>query len=232
MLKNEPIKFQGHVFTFLVLYINTSAAHIVKHEILKKMRIKPFLFKNASIILNISYLQSKINWKTMKTAILSTGLKIVGILNCKNKILKNLILQSGLPILNYQEQYVKKNNCAKNQSFSYQNKKMQSTIIDQPVRSGQKIFVCKSDLIILNHVNTGAELIADGNIHVYGEMRGRVLAGFNGDITKNIFCTNFFAELVSIAGEYLLIEKIPSIFLGKSVHIFLKDYNLSIKPLF
>jgi septum site-determining protein MinC len=62
-------------------------------------------------------------------------------------------------------------------------------LIDQPVRSGQRIYAPHCDLIVTNHVSAGAELIADGNIHVYGMMRGRALAGAGGDRDAQIFCT-------------------------------------------
>lgn len=89
-------------------------------------------------------------------------------------------------------------------------------MIDQPVRSGQRIYAPHCDLIVTNHVSAGAELIADGNIHVYGMMRGRALAGAGGDRDAQIFCTHLAAELVSIAGEYWLSDNIPAEFLWQS----------------
>jgi len=99
------------------------------------------------------------------------------------------------------------------------------------VRSGQKIYAKYSDLIVTNNVSAGAELVADGNIHVYGSVRGRVLAGANGDITSNIFCTALFAELLSISGEYWLSDQIPLKFIGKSAQIYLRNKILTINSL-
>ena len=76
----------------------------------------------------------------------------------------------------------------------------------------------------------GAELIADGNIHVYGMMRGRALAGASGDRSTN-FCTHLTAELVSIAGEYWLSDKIPAEFYGKAARLQLADNALTVQPL-
>lgn len=84
------------------------------------------------------------------------------------------------------------------------------------MRSGQRIYAPQCDLIVTSHVSAGAELIADGNIHVYGMMRGRALAGASGDRETQIFCTNLMAELVSIAGEYWLSDQIPAEFLWQS----------------
>jgi len=79
-------------------------------------------------------------------------------------------------------------------------------IITSPVRGGQQIYAQGSDLVVISSVSPGAELLADGNIHVYGPMRGRVLAGVKGDTKARIFCQQMSAELVSIAGHYKVSE--------------------------
>src|SRR3979490_3230509 len=79
-------------------------------------------------------------------------------------------------------------------------------IITTPVRSGQQVYAQGSDLVVVAAVSPGAELLADGNIHVYGPMRGRALAGVKGDATARIFCQQLSAELVSIAGQYKVSE--------------------------
>lgn len=79
-------------------------------------------------------------------------------------------------------------------------------VITQPVRSGQQVYAKGGDLIVLASVGTGAELLADGHIHVYGTLRGRALAGIKGDKSARIFCSDLKAELVSIAGQYLMLE--------------------------
>lgn len=80
-------------------------------------------------------------------------------------------------------------------------------VITQPVRSGQQVYAQNADLIVLASVSTGSELLADGNIHVYGALRGRALAGIQGDPNARIFCSSLQAELVSIAGQYLIPEE-------------------------
>jgi septum site-determining protein MinC len=81
-----------------------------------------------------------------------------------------------------------------------------SMIIDQSVRSGQKIYAQGADLIVMGQVSAGAEVIADGNVHVYGLLRGRALAGAAGDTQSRIMTTCFEAELVAVAGYYLTFE--------------------------
>ena len=101
-----------------------------------------------------------------------------------------------------------------------------STYSDKPVRSGQQLYAKNGDLIITNLVGNGAEVIADGSIHVYGALRGRALAGAQGDEKARIFCQEFHAELVSIAGVYRVIEDIPTELRGKPVQAWLENDKL------
>ncbi|MCQ4250143.1 septum site-determining protein MinC [Pseudomonas stutzeri] len=79
-------------------------------------------------------------------------------------------------------------------------------VVTTPVRGGQQVYAKDGDLIVLAAVSPGAELLADGNIHVYGPLRGRALAGIKGDTNARIFCQQLAAEMVSIAGRYKVAE--------------------------
>jgi len=79
-------------------------------------------------------------------------------------------------------------------------------IIDTPVRAGQRIYARGCDLVVTAAVNNGAEIIADGSIHVYAPLRGRALAGASGDADARIFAMSMEPELVSIAGIYRTFE--------------------------
>ncbi|MEJ5863796.1 septum site-determining protein MinC [Pseudomonas farsensis] len=79
-------------------------------------------------------------------------------------------------------------------------------IITAPVRGGQQVYAPGGDLVVTGSVSPGAELLADGNIHVYGAMRGRALAGIKGDTKARVFCLQMTAEMVSIAGQYRVCE--------------------------
>jgi len=105
-------------------------------------------------------------------------------------------------------------------------------IMTQPIRSGTQIYARESDLVILSSVNVGAECMADGNIHIYGPLRGRALAGVSGNIHAHIFCKTVEAELIAIAGYYLVKENIvaPESSTGM-YHIFLKAEQLHIEEI-
>ncbi|MCG6943491.1 MAG: septum site-determining protein MinC [Thiohalocapsa sp.] len=106
-----------------------------------------------------------------------------------------------------------------------------SVLVDRPVRSGQRLYAAGGDLTIVGPVSSGAELMADGNIHVYGPLRGRVIAGLKGDIGARIFCRSLEAELVSVAGHYRVSENIPTDLKRRSVQVFLDHEVLRIEPL-
>jgi septum site-determining protein MinC len=108
----------------------------------------------------------------------------------------------------------------------------QTKVINQPVRSGQQIYAPNSDLIVLAPVSAGAEILADGHIHVYAALRGRALAGVLGDTSARIFCRSLEAELVSIAGQYKISEDLQnSRTWRQTVQIFLVDDKLTIEPI-
>ena len=104
-------------------------------------------------------------------------------------------------------------------------------VVNQTVRSGQQIQAPEGDLIILGAVQAGAEILAAGNIHVYGPLRGRALAGIHGDETAKVFCNSLEAELISIAGQYQISEDLQGEFWEKSVYVNIENGNLIIKSL-
>jgi len=103
--------------------------------------------------------------------------------------------------------------------------------IDRPVRSGQQVYAKNGDLIVLSQTSAGSEVMADGSIHVYGPLRGRVLAGVKGDKTARIFCRSLEAELIVIAGCYQLLDESKTDLKGKPAMIRLEDEKLIIESL-
>jgi septum site-determining protein MinC len=100
-----------------------------------------------------------------------------------------------------------------------------------PVRSGQQVYAANRDLSVLTTIGAGAEVMADGSIHIYGPLRGRALAGAQGWEQARIFCREFHAELVAIAGRYKVLEDIPKELRGKPVQIWLEGEELKIAAL-
>lgn len=98
----------------------------------------------------------------------------------------------------------------------------------QPVRSGQRIYARHRDLVVTSVVGAGAEVMADGCIHIYGALRGRAAAGARGEVTARVFCQEFHAELISIAGVFRVFETIPPELVGKPVQAWLDGDDLKL----
>jgi len=107
----------------------------------------------------------------------------------------------------------------------------QTILIDKPLRSGQQVYA-QGDVVILDVVNYGAEVIAEGNIHIYAPLRGRALAGVKGNTRARIFSTCLEPELISIAGIYRTAEQsLPADVLGKTAQVRLADEKLILEPI-
>ena len=107
-----------------------------------------------------------------------------------------------------------------------------TVVVDKPLRSGQQVYARGADLVVMAVVSFGAEVIADGNIHVYAPLRGRAIAGARGNTEARIFSTCMEPQLVSIAGMYRAIETdLPSDVLGKPAQVRLDGEKLLVEPL-
>ena len=93
-----------------------------------------------------------------------------------------------------------------------------SLLLRGPIRSGQAVFFERGDVTVLGSVASGAEVIAGGSVHVYGTLRGRVIAGFAGQSDAGVFCRRMEAELIAINGVYKVADDIPALIRGKPVH--------------
>lgn len=104
-------------------------------------------------------------------------------------------------------------------------------LVDKPVRSGQSIFFPDGDVTVLGSVGSGAELVAGGSIHVYGTLRGRAMAGSNGNVHARIFCTKIEAELLAIDGHYLTADLMDKRLRDRPVQAWLDGSALKISAL-
>ncbi|MGN6830938.1 septum site-determining protein MinC [Paucibacter sp. M5-1] len=109
---------------------------------------------------------------------------------------------------------------------------VKTLVIDKPLRSGQQVYAKGGDLVVLALVNHGAEVIADGHIHVYAPLRGKAIAGARGNTDARIFATSMEAELIAIAGIYRTTENpLPDTVFAKPAQIRLEGEKLVMEPL-
>jgi septum site-determining protein MinC len=104
-------------------------------------------------------------------------------------------------------------------------------VVTEPIRSGQQIYAEASDLIVMTTVSPGAEVIADGCVHVYGPLRGRAIAGARGDIHARVFCRRMEAELMAVAGIYAVADQMQGALRGVAAQAYLKNGVLTIDKL-
>lgn len=227
-MSQTPIELKGSNFTLSVVHLYESQPEVIIKALQEKIEQAPAFLKNAPVVINVAALTDQIDWLSIQHAIISTGLHVVGVSGCKHEVLKKAIIKAGLPLLNEG-----KSPRRAPEPLPVSPAIAQTKVITAPVRSGQQIYAREGDLIVLSSVSAGAEVIADGNIHIYGMMRGRALAGVSGDVQSQIFCTHLAAELVSIAGRYWLSDKIPAAHFGKAVRLKLDQLanDLTIQPL-
>ncbi|KLN96409.1 septum site-determining protein MinC [Moellerella wisconsensis] len=239
-MSQSPIELKGSNFTLSVLHLYSEEPKLIKKALQEKMKQAPGFLTNAPVVINVSALTPTANLVAIQNIIQTTGLKIVGISGCTDPQLREQVTHANLPLLSEGKgQKVVEAAQAPVETapepapaVSPSEPQFKKTrIIDTPVRSGQRIYAPNSDLIVTSNISAGAELLADGNIHIYGMMRGRALAGASGDTESQIYCTHLQAELVSIAGEYWLSEQIPTDFIGKATRLSLVDNKLHIENL-
>jgi len=236
-MPKSTIELKGSTFTLPVIYLNNSDPHSITTELTEKVQQAPSMLKNAAVVVNVSLLKDNIDLSVIREAILAAGINIVGISGWTER--KKLNAQKiGLPILS-EGKTTKSTPSQSTTKTPPANKNIitESTIpnppliIESPVRSGQQIYAQNRDLIVTAAVSPGAELIADGNIHIYSKMKGKVIAGANNNTQAKIYCTQLEAELISIAGNYWVAEQIPAEYYGKSVRISLRENTLHINSL-
>ncbi|WP_331828697.1 septum site-determining protein MinC [Candidatus Blochmannia sp. SNP] len=224
------ISIKGSNFPLLVMHVYSTCLEAIRKSLLEKIEKSPiFLLKNTPIVVNVSNLNYRSNWDALYQTISDSGLFIVGTCCCHDNKLKEIIIRSGIPVLSQNVTILRKDFPEYLRKNTLTTSKTQ--LITTPIRSGQKIYARNRDLIIIANVSAGAEIIADGNIHIYGTMRGRILAGASGNKESQIFCTNLSSELVSIGGHYWLSDQIPKEFSGKAVRLSLKNDALTIQNL-
>lgn len=104
-------------------------------------------------------------------------------------------------------------------------------LLERPVRSGQQVYFPQGDIVVMQQTSAGSELLAGGSVHVYGVLRGRVLAGVNGDTSARIFCQRLEAELIAIAGRYKLLDELDASLKGQAVMVHLDGDKLKMVPI-
>jgi len=216
------------------LRIRTLDVERLVQEMRERVARAPKLFGRAAVILDFGGL-SRVPDRASAQALLD-GLRDAGVLPVAlaygTSEVEQLSVQLGLPLLaKFRAQYERAAAAAPEPAPAPAPAAQPGRMQLGAVRSGQQLYAENCDLTVLSTVGAGAEVIADGSIHIYGTLRGRALAGAQGNTGARIFCRDFHAELVAIAGRYKVLDDIPDNLRGKAVQVWLEQDQIMIAAL-
>lgn len=225
-LKPQAFKLKGRLYTLTVLQLIDSDLIALNVQLEELSKIAPRMFMQTPVVLDCSCLEDSIPLKQICQLLKSYQLIPVALQGAKAGLIR-LAEKLSMAVLKSSSTLDKDISPPSRNSESSDQEEINLTkFINTPVRSGQQVVSKGGDLIIAASVSAGAELLADGNIHVYGPLRGRALAGISGDKNARIFCQSLEAELVAIAGFYRLSDAIEGP-LGPC-QIYLQDDRITI----
>lgn len=233
-LTASVLEFKSSTFSVPVLVLSSNDLTTIEQQLQKKIQLAPEFFRNSPVVFDVQELNKQnlaIDISALADIIRKAGLLPIGIRGGNEQQNKNaLTLQIPTYSIhnNLSTETQKQKKIA--QPVPEPSTELSATLITQPIRSGQRIYA-SGDLIILAQVSAGAEIMAEGNIHIYNTLRGRALAGVQGNPDARIFCFDLQAELISIAGNYKISEDISDDVRNKPVQIYLQEHSLIIKDI-
>jgi septum site-determining protein MinC len=239
-MADASIEFKGSSFTLSVLHLKTSTLADIRADLVKKVAQAPDFFYLVPLVVSIEQLACPVDYKAVKTLIEEFNFTFVGFTGSVEKEQRQLIRELGFTFVNTTKANTVKVNTSKKATIAQESvatevKAIASTpqshlytdkVHRGQIRSGQQVYAKDQNLVVIGSVSAGAEVIADGNIHVYGSLRGRAIAGAKGHHKAQIYCQNLEAELVSINGNYWLSESMEQHW-GSPVYIHLTDSELT-----
>lgn len=233
---NPPaLEFKSSTFSVPVLMLANNDLLVIRQQLEAKIKLAPEFFRNSPLILDVQELNkqnTEIDLDAIVGELRSLHLLPIGIRG-GNAEQNEKAVALGVPVHS-----IHANNAAEAKKPAVSNPEPEAkedlhpgtTLITHQIRSGQRVYAA-GDLVIVAPVSPGTEIMAEGSIHVYGPLRGRALAGVQGNTEARIFCSDLQAELISIAGNYKISEDMNSHVLGRPVQVYLENRKLIIKEI-
>ncbi len=248
----SSVEFKSSTFSVPVLVIQSHDLSDITRKLEEKLQQAPDFFKNSPILLDVRTISEpstkKLDLNALIKLLRDKKLFPIG-LRGGNADQNNIAIKLGVSIQPTNPNHENEKNLSTEPAVTHKIDSeinsatdqttressshpefIPATLINTPIRSGQRIYA-PGDLIILSQVSAGAEIMAEGNIHVYNSLRGRALAGVLGNTQSRIFCFDLQAELISIAGNYKVNDDLDKSIQHKPVQIYLQDLALIIKEL-
>jgi septum site-determining protein MinC len=225
-----PFNIRGRLFTAIVLELTGAVDDAFFRLLDAKLKQGANFFAYVPLVLDLEKAPDRIiDFKLLVLEMRTRRLMLIGVQNATSEQ-KRAAQLAGLIALGSgremnPDEAIRAGNVAAGPARGA------TRMIMEPVRSGQRVFAETGDLVIVGSVGSGAEVIARGNVHIYGALRGRALAGANGDMKTRIFCHSFEAELVAIGGVYRTSDDFEPHLKKQNVQMFLDGDALRIEPL-
>ena len=234
--ESAVFELKGSVLTVMVLYIRETDPELLYPQLKKKIGPARSFFNNAPLLIDLKSLdeeeQPRLDFLVLTTFLRGLGLVPVGVRSAEGAVVQR-VLDAGLGVLPAAK--VEKNVATKDAEAEHPVEPIPDAVVEppppapparvaamvvtQPVRSGQQVVAAEGDLIVMASVNAGAEVVAAGNIHVYGALRGRAMAGVHGDATARVFALQCNPELVAVADAYVVNDSLEQRLVNRCVMI-------------
>ena len=249
-MKTAAVDIKGSTLSVLVLRINETDQNLLFEQLAEKLAKSSTLLSRIPYLIDMTLvdedLQQEFDLVRLITYLRSLGATPIAVRGVGAQ-LEGQAIEAGLGVLSAPKQKNSAHSSGSGEEEDDQqganpgeslnaaaepnnNTADKTKIITRTVRSGQQIFA-PGDLVVLSSVNAGAEVLARGNIHIYGTLRGRALAGIEGDETVAIFCAQCNPELIAVAGNYMVNESLDRKVINQSVMISLDKDGLIFRSL-
>ena len=225
----EPLPLRASLFPLTILPLKNNDLNTLAQALDAKIAQAPQFFHAAPIVLDLHSYQDELSpsFVDIRALLDARNLKLIGVAT-RNELYKTTALAQGLALMDPKAPPPSQTSPSQNAKNAATGESASTKLITQSIRSGQQIYA-ENDLIVLGTVSSGAEIIAGGHIHVYGKLSGRALAGIRQQPEARIFCLEFNAELIAIAGVYQVKEDFDLSKLGQGpTQIHLENNHLKI----
>lgn len=223
--ETSVVEFKGRMLMVTVLHVREQHLDKVNQTIIQHLEDSQSWLKDVALVLDFPPESDEIFIHEVVSMVRLHGLNLIAV-SSASQIPEEVLIPLELGVVMMSGGRTTPKASAKPATVEA----IETVLIETPIRSGQQIY-SRGDLIVMNSVGTGAELMAEGHIHVYGNLRGRALAGVRGDVNARIFCQRLNAELVSVAGHYQVAENLPQNLQNEAVKVSLNGENLTIDRL-
>ncbi|TCK01660.1 septum site-determining protein MinC [Volucribacter psittacicida] len=198
----------GH-FSSIFITLNSNNLTVIKRALTKKVKKSPHFFQNVPVILKFTPSLHKVDLNALKTLLQQFNIHLIGVSDWQNSLEKELILTANLPTLGKSQQF---------DDILPEYGYLPPKIIYGNLQAGEVVYAKNSDLIINGDVSQGAEVAAEGNIHIYGKLQGRAMAGVNHH-QGLLYVQSLEAEFISVCQRSLYQQHIPLEYWQKAVMI-------------